>query len=292
MESISSRVVKLLLRLFRYKQMYITQDIDLEWIRKDDITVPKKWMCRGCVISRQKIGSGRQWVLTPKKMSGDKTVIYFHGGGFVGGMVKQQWSTIARISVKTNSRVIIPDYQLAPEGTYSETLALFSEAFEKILGKTGVEDISFIGDSAGGGLMLSFTMMLRDNEKPLPSRLVALSPWVDVTMRNPEIKALERFDPMISAPGLKRAGEMYAGGADASNYLISPLYGDPSGLPPIHIFAGTHDILQPDGKIFAEKAKSSGVETHYYEYERMIHGWMFLPMPETKDAMKKIACII
>jgi acetyl esterase/lipase len=62
-------------------------------------------------------------------------------------------------------------------------------------------------------------------------------------------------------------------------------------LPPIHIFAGTHDILQPDEKIFAEKANAAGVDTFYYEYPAMIHGWMFLPIPEAKDAIKKIVGI-
>jgi acetyl esterase/lipase len=292
MESISSRIVKLLLRILKYKQLFETEKLDLKKIRKDDIAIPEKWICRGCLISKEEIDSQITWVLTPKKIRNKKALIYFHGGGYIQGMVKQQWSTIAKIAVKKGSKVFIPDFPFAPEHNYKDVFMMISASYKKILKSTNASDITFIGDSAGGGLMFSFAMKLRDEGKDLPSKLIGLSPWVDVTMTNPEMPSIEKYDPMISAPGLKIAGEMYAAGDDTTNYLLSPLYGEFNDLPPIHIFAGTHDILQPDEKIFAEKAKDVGVETFYYEYPRMIHGWIFLPMPETSKAIRQIIEII
>ncbi len=272
----------------KYKKPYTTYEIDPKAIRKDDIARPTRWMCRGCTVTNKKSGANKIWYILPKNCDREKTLIYFHGGAFVGGMVKQQWNTMAKIGRLTGSQVIIPDYPLAPESNYKDAIAMVSKTYQRILKTTSVSEISFIGDSAGGGLMLSFAMLLRDQEMPLPSKLIALSPWVDASMNNPEAEKLEAVDPMISVPGLKRAGEMYANGTDTTNYLISPLYGKMKGLPPIHIFAGTHDILQPDEKIFADKAIAAGIETYYYEYPAMIHGWMFLPIPEAKDAIKKI----
>ena len=218
-------------------------------------------------------------------------MIYFHGGAFVGGMVKQQWNTMAKIARLLRAQLIIPDYPLAPESDYNDAITMVLNSYRRILTSTPAESITFIGDSAGGGLMLSLAMLLRNEHIPLPTKLIALSPWVDATMSNPVAATLEPLDPMIAVPGLKKAGEWYANGTDTTHYLISPIYGKMNGLPPIHIFAGTHDILQPDEKIFAEKAKKAKVDISYYEYPAMIHGWMFLPIPEAKDAIKKIVDI-
>lgn len=288
MESIPSRIVKLLLRAMKYKQPYITHKIESKAIRKDDIAKPTKWMCRGCTVTNEKSDTSTIWNITPKNCTIEKTLIYFHGGAFIGGMVKQQWNTIAKIARLTGSRVIIPDYPLAPEYNYKDAIEMVSKTYQLVLKTTQAESITFIGDSAGGGLMLSFAMLLRNEGRPLPIKLIALSPWVDASMTNPEASTLESLDPMIAVPGLKTAGEWWANGTDTMHYLVSPLYGKMNGLPPIHIFAGTHDILQPDEKLFAEKAVAAEVETHYYEYPAMIHGWMFLPIPEAKDAIKKI----
>lgn len=291
MESISSCVVKLVLRLMKYNKPYKTYDLDLERLREDSLSSPGKGMCKGCNVFNEEIGSNKIWSITPVNISNQKLVIYFHGG-YIGGMVKEQWNTIAKIAVSTGSKVIIPDYPLAPESNYKDVFAMVSATYEKVLETTNAKNITFIGDSAGGGLLLSFAMLIRDEGKPLPTKLVALSPWVDVSMTNPEMVELEKLDPIIAILGLKRAGEMYAGGTDTKHYLVSPLYGEIKGLPPIYIFAGTHDILQPDEKIFAEKAKAARVETYYYEYPKMVHAWMFLPISEAKETIKKIVEII
>jgi monoterpene epsilon-lactone hydrolase len=292
MESRSSKAVKLVLRLMKYKEPYTKYDLDIKRVRKDNISVPGRGMCKGCKIKEEAVGFFRIWHLTPKKLKNKKLIIYFHGGGFIEGMVKEQWNTIAKIAVLTGSKVLIPEYPLAPESNYRDVLAMVLETYIKALETTNAADVSFVGDSAGGGMLLSFAMLLRDEKRSLPSKLIVLSPWVDVTMTNPEMEALDKVDPMISMPGLKRAGEMYAGGSKTTDYLISPLYGNMTGLPPTYIFAGTHDILYPDAKIYADKSKAAGVDTYYYEYPKMVHGWMFLPIIEAKKAIKEIVYIL
>lgn len=158
----------------RYKQPYTTYKIDPKAIRKDDIVRPTRWMCRGYTVTNEKSGANKIWYIVPKDCDREKTLIYFHGGAFIGGMVKQQWDTIAKIGRLTGSQVIILDYPLAPESNYKDAIAMVSETYQRILKTTSVSDISFIGDSAGGGLMLSFAMLLWEQEMPLPSKLIAL----------------------------------------------------------------------------------------------------------------------
>ena len=288
MESLASRLVKLYLRLIRYNAPYQTKNIDPKKIRKDDIAKPDKFMCRGCDVTFDKIEEFKIWHITPKRAINDKIIFYMHGGAYIGGMVRQQWNTIAKIGRFAGSKIVIPDYPLAPEYNYKDALEMVSGSYTKLLETVPAKNVLFIGDSAGGGLMFSQAMLLRDQGKSLPGKLIALSPWVDLTMTNSRAVEVAPQDPMTAVPGLKRAGELYAGDADPSNYLISPLYGKMKGLPPIHIFAGTHDVLYPDEELFYLKAKKAGVETHYYEYPNMIHGWMFLPIPEAKRAIKQV----
>lgn len=292
MESLSSKAVKLILRLIKYKEPYTKYDLDIKKVRKDNVPIPNRGICKGCEISEEAQGASRVWHLIPKKIKNKKLIIYFHGGGFVEGMVKEQWASIAKIAVLTGSRIVIPEYPLAPESNYKDVLTMVLETYTNTLEKSDGTDISFIGDSAGGGLLLSFAMFLRDEKRPLPSKLIAISPWVDVSMTNPEMEALDKVDPMISIPGLKRAGEMYSRGTDTNDYLVSPLYGNMKGLPQTYIFSGTHDILFPDAKIYARKSKVAGVETCYFEYPKMVHAWMFLPITEAKRTIKKIVAIV
>lgn len=288
MESLSSRVVKVVLRLMRYRKPYENYNIDLKAARKDNIKTPGKRMCKGCMVSHEKYGEHRIWYIVPKKLRNQKILFYFHGGGFIEGMVKEQWNTMAKIAVLTGSKVVIPDYPLAPEYNYKDVIAMLGASYEKVLEAVSSKNITFIGDSAGGGLLLSFAMLLRDQGKALPQKLIALSPWVDISMSNPAMKAIAKSDFMLAIPGIKRAGEMYAAGSDVKHFWVSPLYGNPVGLPPMHVFGGTHDILNPDEKLFVEKAKQAGAAIYYYEYPKMLHCWMFLPIWEARKAITKI----
>lgn len=292
MESFSSRVVKLLLRAMRLRKPFETYDLDIRRVRKHNLSEPEPGMYKGCTLEKTEHEGFAFWRLTPVKSSGRKVLIYFHGGGYVEGMVKEQWSTISKISRQSGATVLIPDYPLAPEHAYQETFEMLELFYLDRLKQISSENVVFIGDSAGGGLLISFAMYCRDKGIALPVKLIALSPWMDISMTNPSIGEIEKKDPMLAIPGLKRAGEMYAAGSDLRNYQLSPLYGDVNGLPEIHLFAGTHDILYPDEALFAEQARKLGFEIKFYEYPAMVHCWMFLPIKEAKKALDEIISIL
>ena len=157
-ESLSSKGAKWYLRLLKYNAPYTTYNINPNDIRKNDVNHPTKRMHKGCFLEKQQLPFGELWHLAPKTIRNNKLIIYFHGGGYVGGMVKQQWTTIAKIAVQSGSKVVIPEYPLAPEGDCEQVISMVSETYNWMLKTYQAEDIVFLGESAGGGLLLSFAL--------------------------------------------------------------------------------------------------------------------------------------
>lgn len=122
----------------------------------------------------------------------------------------------------------------------------------------------------------------------MPASLVLICPWVDVAMANPKMVDDERFDPMLSIDALKTAGRFYAGKEGAAHPCASPINGDFKGLPDTLLFVGTRDILHHDAIEFANQAKGEGVAVELLVGKDMIHVWPILPIPEAREALRKI----
>lgn len=142
--------------------------------------------------------------------------------------------------------------------------------------------IVFMGDSAGGGLALGLAEALRDQGDTCPEELILISPWVDVTLSNSDIKDYENLDPMLGIDGLRRMGEVWANGLDMTDPRVSPIYGDLSGLGRVTLTTGTWEVLYPDSLVLAEKLKKAGVDCNLIVGERMIHCYPICPIPEAK----------
>src|SRR6185295_17054509 len=105
------------------------------------------------------------------------------------------------------------------------------------------------GDSAGGGLALAYAISSIRRGRPVPAGMVLIAPWLDATLSNPEIAAVEALDPWLARPGLVAAGRAWAMGDHPERWEVSPIYAgdeDLARLPPTTVFIGTHDILHPD----------------------------------------------
>ena len=140
-----------------------------------------------------------------------------------------------------------------------------------------------------GKSILAFAENLLLEKQPVqPKELILLSPWLDLTMSNPEIHAVEKVDRMLHLGALRAAAKAYSGGSDLSNYLLSPINGETSGLGKISIFIGTHDILEPDCRKFRDQVNRSGGSIIFHEYRDMQHVWMLFPIPEARDAFREI----
>jgi acetyl esterase/lipase len=180
----------------------------------------------------------------------------------------------------------------APQNTYRDVFAILQPLYEKLRAQYGADRIVFMGDSAGGGLCLALAQLLRDEGRPLPQSLILLSPWLDVTMTDSELWRVDPFDPFLSIDGLKEVGQWYAGDTNPQHHLISPLYGHLEGLPPMQVFAGSHDILVADARRLHSKSEREGFPCDYQEFAAMFHDWMLLPIPEGVAARNRLRAFI
>ena len=217
-------------------------------------------------------------------------IIFFHGGAYAVEASAIHRQIVKAFVLKHGFTVTFIDYPKAPEHTFETTHRVILEAYQDVLMKNLSDEILFFGDSAGGGLALSFLQVLRDKKViPLPTKTVLMSPWVDVTMGNKKISEYESKDPILTVEGLVAAGKRYAGSGDPKNPLISPIYGDLSGLGSIQVFAGTNEIFYPDCIYLAEKLEQApGSSIELIVEPGMIHDWIIMPTSESKKAISQM----
>ncbi len=154
--------------------------------------------------------------------------------------------------------------------------------------------IVFAGDSAGGGLVVSALLKLRDAGHPLPAASVLLSPWVDLAGEGASFEGKAAQDPALTPAGLRASALHYLGGADAKNPLASPLYSDLSGLPPLLIQVGSSEILLDDAVRLAGAAGAAGTFVKLEIWSEMIHVWQSFAfmLPEGAAAVADAAAFI
>jgi epsilon-lactone hydrolase len=188
-------------------------------------------------------------------------VLYFHGGVYVIGDAFLAADLASQVGRRTQAKVISVDYRLAPEHPYPAAVDDALAAYEALL-RNGIapSDIAFAGESAGGGLAIATLVNARDHGLPLPAAAFVMSPYVDLTLAGASIETKRDVDPLFTRELLQdRVGD-YTAGQDAALGLISPIFADLSGLPPLIIQAGTHELLLDDAVRLAQQAASADVE--------------------------------
>jgi len=254
---------------------------------------PPKFIHKEFKLSTEIISDHNVYTISPKQNSSNKYILYLHGGAYVNKFVKQHWDFAGVIIKNTAATIIMPDYPLAPKYTFADTIKMAENVYRKLRSNVDSENIIFMGDSAGAGLALALSQKLKTENIEQASKIILLSPWLDVSMTNPDAKAIEQNDIMLKIDSLKRAGKLYAGDSDTGNYLISPLNGSVEGLGEISIFIGTHDLLYPDCIKLKTKLKEVNVAFNFFEYPKLFHDWMLLTsLEESKSALQQIAAII
>ena len=220
-------------------------------------------------------------------------LLYLHGGGYVMDIAPVHWSAILDLCERLGAGATVPIYPLAPENKARDILHAMRSIYDELVERNGAQNITVMGDSAGGGMALALAQMLTEDGGPAPGRLVLFSPWLDATGTDPGQKAVEPDDRMLSVNGLESCGSMYAGDLPADDYRVSPLFGKLDDLPPMAIFAGTRDLLVSDSRRLVERLDAAGVTDYeFHEYDDMFHVWMVFPVPEAKSALDQAADFI
>jgi epsilon-lactone hydrolase len=188
-------------------------------------------------------------------------VLYFHGGVYVMGDAALAADLAAEVGRRTRAKVISVDYRLAPEHPYPAAVDDALAAYEALLeGGTTPSDIAFAGESAGGGLAIATLVNARDHGLPLPAAAFAMSPYADLTLAGTTMETKRDADPLLSPQALQARVGDYTAGQDAALGLISPVFADLSGLPPLIIQAGTHEVLLDDAIRLARQAATADVQ--------------------------------
>jgi epsilon-lactone hydrolase len=245
---------------------------------------------KNCKIEKIQIeGIYAEWILNNQTKE-DKVILYLHGGGYGYCSVDTHRSLAARIMKEAGVKVLLPEYRLAPEHPFPAAIEDTLTIYRWLL-KQGYEssNIIFAGDSAGGGLSVAATLALRNQSETLPAALVCLSPWVDLTSAGESYRVNNDKDPYLRSDLVRLTAQAYAAGESLDNQLISPVFADLKGFPPMFIQVGSIEILLSDAQLLAENARQAGVEVHLKVWEGMWHVWQISNrLPEAKQAVKEI----
>lgn len=217
----------------------------------------------------------------------ERTVIYMHGGAYVNEMTKQHVKFCDKLAVRINARVIAPVYPLAPNHGYDETYRIVDAIYESE--RASGKPIIIMGDSAGGGFAAAYCEYLASEGRETPDQAVLLSPWVDVSMSGEGYEEYEATDPMVGFERVKVMGRSWAKDLDVKDPLVSPIFGDVSGMPRTLIFLGTRELLYPDIEQFYENMVSAGCDVKLIVKKGMNHVYPVYPIPEAKEALEQIA---
>jgi epsilon-lactone hydrolase len=187
-------------------------------------------------------------------------VLYFHGGVYVLGEAAQAAGLAAQIARRTSATVISVGYRLAPENPYPAAVDDALAAYQALLDNgTDPADIAFAGESAGGGLAIATLVNARDHGLPLPAAAYVMSPYADLTLAGATMDTKRDLDPLLSPEALRARVPDYTAGHDPALALISPVFADLTGLPPLIIQAGTHEVLLDDAIRLARQAATADV---------------------------------
>ncbi|MGB9666116.1 MAG: alpha/beta hydrolase fold domain-containing protein [Candidatus Cryosericum sp.] len=217
-------------------------------------------------------------------------VFFLHGGAYVAEASAGHLRIIKRFVQDFGLHVTSFDYPLAPEYTATTTHRVVLKAYEEVAARYPDHEFCLFGDSAGGGLALALLQVLRNaGAGHRPVRTALVSPWVDLTMSNPDSAALQRKDFILSVSSLSYAARAYAGELALTDPRLSPIYGNLENLGDVLVVTGTNDILYPDCLVLAEKlAQARGTTVRLDEARGLFHDFVVAPLPQTARAITAI----
>lgn len=226
---------------------------------------------------------------TNPKGRSDRTVLFLHGGGYIGGLHGRylDWG-LHQGDLADAGTLFAVDYRLAPEHTYPAALEDAVTAYRAILKEgTDPQQIVLVGDSAGGNLAAALLLSLRDNKMPLPKAAILISPWGYLGSDLPSHMNNIPKDQVLGAKNVRLGGEVahpsYRKDAPVTDPYISPVYADLTGLPPMLITAGGDELFLDDAALLAAHATAAGVPVQFTIYPRMSHDWTLL-LPELPES--------
>ncbi len=292
MPSIRSRVVRLLVR---YYARGFAANVPLGQQRTNLEAASRLVRTRG--VERQPVRAGdapAEWLI-PSNAVPDRAVLYLHGGGYVLGSCATGRNLAAGIASACAARVLSLEYRLAPEHPFPAALEDALGAYHWLLSQGfAPHTLALAGDSAGGGLCVALLVALRDAGDPLPAAAALISPDVDLSRTGESLRTRAKVDPMLEPEQIRIYARAYAAGQDLRHPLLSPVYADLHGLPPLLIHVGDDEILLSDSERLAQRAEAAGVDVTLEVWPHMWHDWHSFAawMPEARHALDRLGLFV
>lgn len=227
-------------------------------------------------------------VLYMNRKGRGRVILYLHGGSYLHEPDPHHFDFLDKLIKKTDAKIIFPVYPKAPKHDFLETYRLLTEFYKEWEG----EEMVLMGDSAGGGLIFGFWQYLDSLQLDLPLGMIAFSPWIDLTMENPEIENFEKIDPWLRRIPTNPIARAWANGEDLKDYRISPMFGKTDSFRNVTIFIGTREILYPDAVKFVGKMKENKVNVNLVVGKGMNHVYPLFPIPEAEEAIEEVTKIL
>ena len=221
----------------------------------------------------------------------EKVILYLHGGGYVTGSIEDHRMMCGLLANATGTKVLIPEYRLAPEHPFPAALDDALKVYQWLLDQ-GYSSANMIiaGDSAGGGLSVATVLALKEKSGSLPAAVVCLSPWADLALTGQSHTTKAKAEAILNKDVLHEWALCYTDESNLTNPLVSPIHGDFHGFPPLLIQVGSEEILLDDATLLVEQAKSAGVHVTLKIWDGMWHVWQALGdlIPENKKTFEEI----
>jgi epsilon-lactone hydrolase len=248
----------------------------------------------GCSIERIHAGGPEALWVDAAQKNDRAAILYLHGGAYSMGSAQTYVGIAGMLSELCGLRVLSVDYRLAPEHPFPAAIDDAVSAYRWLL-QQGVPAKSIVigGDSAGGGLTFATMVELKNKGVQLPAAVFTISPWVDLAHTGETIVTKADLEPMLTKSGMIYMAKLYADETDVLSPLVSPLYADLSGLPPVLIHVGTSEMLLSDSRRMAEALRDSGVDCIIKEWDDLFHVFhTVVNIPEARIANEEIATFI
>ncbi|RFA07460.1 hypothetical protein B7R21_14795 [Subtercola boreus] len=282
--SISMAVTRMLLRTRPVGTKDAATVLDRLADRKPAAPIPRA-IHRLATVRELSVEGRRVVQLTPRAGTGGAHLIYTHGGAYVYPLVAPHWQIIAALIASSGAVVTVPFYGLAPDHHVDEAYTLLDAVYAAAV-ETHGDRVFLAGDSAGGALALGQAIRYRDAGLTPPAAVILFSPWLDITLSNADIPAAAKLDPMLARDGLVAAGQWWADDTDPRSPLLSPLFADLGGLPPVYVYQGARDLLAPDAKVLATRVAAAGGRIELRLYSGAFH--VFVGAPWTPEARRAL----
>jgi len=253
------------------------------------------WTPRKVIVEQANVhGLNAEW-LTPKGCPDDKLLLYLHGGAYVMGNCATHRQMVSYIAKFSGIKALLPEYRLAPEHPFPSAIDDSVNLYRSLIADGyATKNIVIAGDSAGGGLTMATLLSLRDAGDPLPAAACLLSPWLDLAATGESMTTRAKKDPWFRPEDMPIVAAHYCRADELKNPLVSPVYADLAGLPPLYIQVGEDEILLSDSTRAAEKVRAAGGEVEIEIWPGMWHVFQafLVQVPESKKAVKKIGAYV